>query len=695
MDRNPRRRILPLSRWQGSCSLWTGTFFRGSIMAGLLNIGLTGVNAAQGQLITTSHNISNVHTPGYHRQQVIQSAMTPFFSGAGFFGTGTKMTSVVRAYDQFLENQMLSTDTRRAQYAAYALQIRQIDNMLADPAAGLSPAMDAFFAGMREVAADPTSLATRQSLLSAAQALIGRFNMLDARLTDIREGVEYDIRATVDQINTLANGIAELNQQIVIAQATGSNKPANDLLDQRWQLVHELNKLIQVTTKEQDDGTLSVFIGSGQSLVLSNTATKLGTVQDKNDPQRYQVAIIPRNGGPILIPERLINGGQLAGLLEFRRESLDTTQNRIGMIAVSIASAFNNQQKLGVDLGGALGLDFFKLPAPHIMPSDAAVVGFDFDTDPALDDIAKLGLLTDADYELKFDGTDYVITNLSTKASRVLTAPIDSFEGLTIDLSASSLTSGEKALIHPTRYMARDIALAISDPRQIAAGCPVISDVPVTNYGTGKVSDIVISNVGGVPGTLGNELSTLDMRLTYNAATMMLDNPASTFSIYSLDLSPASFNPSTDATGKTFIAIGPDGTRFTFTLSGTPSDGDTFNLRPTEAGIADNRNANLLSALQTAKLLFNNGVNAPTATMDSAYSQLVNKVGNKTHEVQVNELAQTTLYEQAREARDALSAVNLDEEAANLVRYQQAYQASGRVMSIAQRLFDEIISIVR
>ena len=668
-------------------------------MAGLLNIGLSGVNAAQGHLITTSHNIANASTPGYHRQHVIQSTLTPYFSGVGFFGSGTQMAAVTRAYDQFLENQVLSTDTRRAEYAAYAVQIRQIDNMLADPLVGLSPAMDAFFAGMREVAADPTSLAARQSLLSTAQALVGRFRTLDERLTEIREGVEYDIRATVDQINTLASGIAELNQRIVIAQAAGPNKPVNDLLDQRWQLVTELNKLIQVTTKVQDDGTLSVFIGSGQSLVMSNQATLLGTVPSKNDPQRYGIAIIPRNGTPIEIPERLISGGQLAGLLEFRRTSLDSTQNRLGMIAVSVASAFNNQQKLGVDLGGALGLDFFKLPTIHVMPNDAAVVSFDFDIDSALDDIQNLGRFTDADYELRFDGMNYVVTNLNTKVSSSPPVPggVIEFEGLKIDLTASSLLAGQSALIQPTRYMARGIALAINDPRQIAAGCPVIGDVPTTNAGTGKVSDIKMNNVEGVIDDWNLELvysgASLTPTLVYNGTTLIqgaYPPGAGEFSI-----TPTTFTPATDSSGKTFTVTVEGGFELTFTLSGTPENSDAFNLHPTEAGIADNRNANLLVALQTKKLLFNNGSNMPTATIDSAYSQLVNKVGNKTHEVQVNELTQTMLYAQACETRDSLSAVNLDEEAANLIRYQQAYQASGRVMSIAQRLFDEIISIMR
>ena len=521
---------------------------RGNIMSSLLNIGLTGVNAAQGQLITTSHNIANADTDGYHRQRVIQASQAPVFSGVGFFGTGTQMTAVTRAYDQFLEGQVLSAGTRKSAYEAYAAQIRQIDNLLADPSAGLSPSLDAFFAGVQEVAANPTSTAARQSLLSSAQALVGTFHALDARLTEIREGVEYDIRATVDQINTYATAIAELNQRIVVAQAAGTGKPANDLLDQRWQLVTELNDLIQVSTKVQDDGMLSVFIGSGQSLVDSNHATKLAAVPGRNDPQRYDVAIVPPNGAPIVIPERLLSGGgQLAGLLDFRRESLDSTQNRLGMIAVSVASAFNNQHKLGVDLEGALGQDFFSLPAPRVIPSNAAVVGFNFDTNPDADDIGNLGLLTDADYELRFDGANYIVTNLDTRASKPLTAPTDSFEGLRIDLPVTPvLTAGQTALIQPTRYMARDMATAINDPRQIAAANPVIGEVPTTNIGTGKISDIVMSDVSGV-------ISAWDATLTFNANTLTFTGTGS------FTLTPATFNPGTMSSGATYTLTDSSG----------------------------------------------------------------------------------------------------------------------------------------
>ncbi|MDR1463346.1 MAG: flagellar hook-associated protein FlgK [Azoarcus sp.] len=661
-------------------------------MSSLLNIGLSGVNAAQGHLVTTSHNIANADTNGYHRQRLIQSAQDGWFSGAGFFGNGTRMVAVTRAYDQFLENQVLSAGTQKSAYSVYAAQISQIDNLLADPTAGLSPAMDAFFAGMQEVASNPTSTEARQALLSSAQALTGRFNSLDTYLNEIREGVEYDIRSTVEQINTYAKNIAELNQRIVVAQAGGAGTPANDLLDQRWQLISELNNLVGVNTSVHEDGTLSVYIGSGQTLVQGNTVAMLAAVQGKADPQSCDIALLAPNGTEIVLPERLFNGGQLAGLLDFRSESLNATQNRLGMIAVSLASAFNNQHKLGVDLEGALGMDFFSLSAPRVIPSGALTVAFDFDASNSADDIASLGQFTDSDYELRYDGTNYTLVNLNTKASKTLSVPNDTFEGLRIDLSASTMTAGQTALIQPTRCAARDISVAVTDPRKVAAGCPVIGDVPVGNTGDGKLSGIVMSDVSGA---LTTTPYPWNVELSFSGGSLTLSSTPGGFSIANADGStPATYNPSADAAGKVYTVTGPGGFTFNFTFSGTPGNGDKFSLRPTEAGIADSRNANLLGALQNTKLLFNGG-SGPTATLGMAYSQLVNKVGNKTKEVQAGEQAQTALYTQACEARDSLSAVNLDEEAANLIRYQQAYQASGRVMSIAQRLFDEIISIAR
>jgi flagellar hook-associated protein 1 FlgK len=645
-------------------------------MSSLLNIGVTGVNAAQGQLVTTSHNIANADVAGYHRQKVIQTTLYPTFTGAGFFGNGTQIVTVNRAYDQFLENQVLYTANRHAEYETYANQISQIDNLLADPAAGLSPAMDEFFAGVQEVAANPTNVAARQALLSTTQSLVTRFQGLNSRLTEIREGVEYELHSVVGQINTYATEIADLNQRILVAQASGSAHPANDLLDQRWQLVSELNEFIKVSTQEQDDGSLSVFIGTGQSLVIGNVTTTLATVRNENDPQRSDIALISPSGASIVLPEHALSGGQLAGLLDFRRESLDATQNRLGLIAATLGLAFNDQHKLGVDLDGKLGLDFFSLPSPDVIPDGSAVVEFD---------TGNFAQLTDADYELSYDGTNYVITNLSTKLSKTLVGTTDTFEGLRIDVSASTLLAGETALIKPTRYMARDIALAINDPRAVAAGNPVSASVPVNNFGTAKVGNIVMNDA-----TDALNPYPWNVTLTYNAGALtMATDPAAGFTI-----SPATYDPATENAGKTFTITYASGGSFDFTLSGVPENGDTFTFQKTEAGVADNRNANLLGALQNTKLMLDSGT-GPTATLGTAYSQLVNRVGNKTHEVQTNEETQKLLNAQARDTRDALSAVNLDEEAANLIRYQQAYQACAQVMTVAQRLFDELLSIAR
>ncbi len=647
-------------------------------MAGLLNIGLTGLNAAQGGLVTTGHNISNAQTDGYHRQIVTQANNEPFFGGVGFFGRGTHISAISRSYSQFLEGQVLTSATRLSQYSTYNAQISQIDNLLADSTSGVSPAMQQFFAGVQEVAANPTSIAARQSMISNAQAMVASFSTTNARLTEIRQAVEGEIGSTVDQINSYAKSIADINQRILVVQVAGSSVPANDLLDQRDQLVAELNELVKVTTVEEKDGSLNVFIGSGQSLVQGSIASRMATVQDQRDPTRSSIALVAPNNKEVILPDRLITGGQLAGLLTFRNEALDPVQNQLGLVALGLMDAFNSQHKLGQDLDGALGQDFFTVPAPFVAPDGAASVVID---------PAKIGLLTGSDYQIINDGASYSLLRVSDNK---LFAPTTTVPGVTfdvdgLDISGITLAAGETALIQPTRYVARDMAVAITDTRKVAAGNPVSVAAPLSNSGNGRVENIVTLNTTGmVSGTVPDFAS---IQLTYSGGAFTLP-PGYT-------LSPdASFNPGTDSVGKDFTLTSPAGFEFSFKVAGTPVDGDQFVFSPTQKGVADSRNAMLLGALQTTRILFDSG-NGPTATAGSAYAQIVSTVGNKTHEVRVAVASQEALLAQAQDARDSLSAVNLDEEAANLLRYQQAYQASARVMTVAQTLFDEMLSIAR
>jgi flagellar hook-associated protein 1 FlgK len=661
-------------------------------MAGMLNIGLTGLNAAQLQLNTTSHNIANAGTPGYNRQAVVQSTNNPVFSGTGFFGQGTRVVAVNRQYSQFLENQVLSADNRRSEFAAYSAQISQINNLLADPLAGLAPALDGFFAGVQEVAANPSNVAARQALLSNAQSLAARFQSLDNRLSEIRQGVEGEIGATVEAVNNYAERIAEMNQRILVAQSAGVAVPANDLLDQRNELVAQLNQYVRTSTVVETDGSLSVFIGSGQSLVLGQVTNRLAVVPGASDPTRASIALVTPGGSAVPLPERLLAGGELGGLLSFRREALDTTQNQLGLIAVGLTEAFNAQHRLGVDLDGVFGQDFFRPIEVTVRPAGAVEVQFV---------PGATGQLQPSDYrvELEADGTTFNLVRLSdnlrfNNVGDPLNPGVFERDGLRFD--ASALAAGGTALVHPVRFAAQNIALSVTDVRKVAAGNPVSVSSPLSNAGTAKVSGI---RVEATEGFNSGTPFFAPFELSFDAGTNTLSGlpsvPPAAGGFYLAD--PA-YDPVGEGTGKSFEVRYSDGAddfpAFRFTLAGAPADGDRFTFASTERGIADNRNATLLGALQTARLLFEAG-GEPTASLQSGYARIVSAVGNKTREVQVGERAQETLLRQAKDTRDALSGVNLDEEAANLIRFQQAYQASGRVMAIAQRLFDEVLSIAR
>lgn len=634
-------------------------------MASLLNIGITGLNAAQAGLVTTSHNIANAATPGFSRQTTIQTTQEPMFTGAGFFGQGTRVETVKRIYSEYLTQQVLSADTRRAQFDSYADQVAQIDNLLADTSVGLSPALQDFFKAVQDTAANPASIPARQSMISTAQSLVSRFQTLDQRLTEIRDGTEKQIEATVGEINSFAQQIADINQRIVLAQSSGTGQAANDLLDQRDVLISDLNQLTRVSTLAESDGSIAVFIGSGQPLVIGSHPSQLQTAPYASDSTRLGVNLVTSSGNSVGIPESLLDGGKLGGLLSFRANSLDSAQNQLGLVALGLAESMNAQHRLGQDLYGNLGGDFFAAPAPTVVPGGAVNVS-----------VTSVAGLTASDYHITNNGGgNFTVTRLTDGQVLLNAAPLPaSIDGLGI--TAGSLAVGATATIQPTRNAARDIAVAAAvalDPRLIAAAAPVVVNTALANTGTGQVTGLTVNSTTGLP--LAG-----DITLTFDAATK-------TFNVSGATPASLAFDPATQANGVSFTLGSVD---LTFSITGTPADGDSFTLTTTTAGVSDNRNAVLLGALQTAKTMLGG-----TASYQSTYSQLVSQVGNKTREVQVNRDAQASLLEQAKTQRDSVSGVNLDEEAANLIRYQQAYQAAAKVMTIASTLFDEVLAIGR
>ncbi len=539
----------------------------------ILSIGQSALAAAQVGLSTTGNNIANAATPGYSRQVVVQGAAMAQNFGFGFLGQGTEISTVKRIYSDYLGMQAQSAQTTKSGLDSYYAQIKQIDNLLADPAAGLSPALQGFFSGIQEMSSNSASMPSRQAALSSAESLASRFQSLAGRFDEIEQGVNSQITSSVNVINSYAKQIAQMNDAIGRTQSA-NGQPANDLLDQRDQLILDLNKEIRATVVKQGDGGYNVFIGNGQPLVVGVKAFSLTTAVSPTNPERIEVAYQTATG-PVIVGESSLGGGKLGGLLEFRSKTLEPAQNALGRVAIGLASTFNTQHQAGFDLDGVAGGTFFAVASPVVSAN-----GGNSGTAAIAASISNANALTTSDYRLQFDGTNYTLTRLSDS---FITNPITSgqtVDGVTLSFSGPS-AAGDSFLIRPTVNGASGFAVLISDPKLIAAAA--------------------------VTGAVG-----------------------------------------------------------------------------------DNRNALLLAALQTANTLGNG-----TTSYQGAYSQLVSTIGNKTRELDVTSSAAGKLFSEATLSLQSESGVNLDEEATNLLRYQQAYQAAGKVMQIASEMFDVLLSLGR
>ncbi|HEX5803788.1 MAG TPA: flagellar hook-associated protein FlgK, partial [Azospira sp.] len=500
-------------------------------MTGMISIGISGIRAAQLGLLTTEHNITNANTDGYSRQRVIQTTNIPIATGSGFVGQGTNVTAISRMYSQTLVNQVNTAQSKVSELDTYHAQIKQIDNMLADPNAGLSPALQDFFRGIQDVVANPSLLASRQSMVSSAQALVSRFQSIESRLDELYQGVGSQIATTVATINSYAQQIGELNQRIVLAQAA-TLAPANDLLDQRDFLMTELNKLVEVKATTNSDGSYNVFFGTGQQLVVGPNVTELVAQASYADISRIVVGI--KTAGSVQeLPESLITGGELAGLVRFRSETLDRTSNDVGRLAATMALTMNAQHALGQDLlGQAAGegsfvADFFTLAAPRTtansLNTGGAALSASFVTPPPVSATGNFYTnLTNSDYRLAYDGANYTLTRLSdsqvwSNASlATLSTNVAASEGFQLSL-AGAMNAGDSFTVMPTKFAARGIEVNASiaaDPRLIAVASPVRTNVGATNSGSATVT---AGEVG-----VGYALGALPVTVTYDAGANQL-----------------------------------------------------------------------------------------------------------------------------------------------------------------------------
>lgn len=628
-------------------------------MPDLLSTSLSAMNAFQRVLDLTGNNIANANTPGYSRQEAILSTRVGEGRGNAYVGSGVQVATIRRVYDELLGQQVQTATTGQARYDTLSTLAGRLDVLLADPSTGLNASLQAFFGAVQDVANDPASVPARQALLGEANGLAQRFRALDQRLEETENELNQRIGQSVDDINRLASSIADVNDRIALAQGRAGRAP-NDLLDERDKLVRELSAQIDVSTAVQDDGALNIFIGTGQTLVIGTQVQELAVQGSPFDPTRPQVVYRASSGETPL--NSGLSGGTLGGLLEFRGRMLDPTRQAIGQTATAVAQRFNEQQAAGMDLRGALGGEFFTLGEPQVLTS-ANNTG----SGTAAVSVTDLGAFTGEDYVLSFDGTDYALARADSNQAVPLAGSgtlADPFvaEGLTFSVGGTP-SAGDELLIRPARAAAGAFDVAISDPQAIALALPTRANASLNNLGSATVSGLRIANPA-------------DPALLTAATIEFLD--ANTYSV-----NGAGANAYTD--GQPITINGSE-----ITISGAPQAGDQFTIEPNFGASGDNGNGLLLADVQSVGLL-----DGGTISINQNYGQLVSGVGSATRQLQANLDAQNVVLGNVEGELQSKSGVNLDEEAANLIRFQQAYQAAAQVVSVTSTLFDTLLAATR
>lgn len=628
-------------------------------MGGIFGIAASGLTAAQAGIATAGHNIANAGTPGYHRQVVVQSNAPPQYSGAGFIGRGVEVDTVRRVYSSFIDGQASRAEAQSAYYAAYQSQVGQIDSLLSDPAAGLAPELERFFAAVNGVATNASSIPARQALLGAGSSLIARFQALDQRMVEVNDGINGEIQSTVSSVNAYARQIASLNGRIAVARGD-ANQPPNDLLDERDRLVGELNALVGASVLETSDGSVNVMIGSGQNLVVGQEYFRLSALTSAEVPGQVDVGYNV-GSGTALLPPTSLTGGSLGALLAFRQDTLNSARNQLGRIAAGLELSFNAQHRLGQDLQGVPGGDFFAQPQAQVTSrSDNAGTGELSAT------LADASALVASDYRVTYSAGNYRVTRLSDGTTSTFAGLPQTIDGMTVQLATGVPADGDSFLIEPTRYIARNMSLAFTDTSLVAAAAPMRSSSALTNTGNATISAGTVSSPLD-PNVQQAVSIVFTSPTTFNVVGAGTGNPAGVAYTSGADIS---YNG------------------WTVSISGVPAAGDTFRIDPNTGGIADNRNALELAHLQTQRTL-----DSGNTSLQGAYGELTSFIGNVGRQMEIAAKAQDAVATRAREAQQSISGVNLDEEAANLVRYQQAYQAAAKTIQVAATLFDAILSL--
>ncbi len=626
-------------------------------MGDLLSNSVSALQAFQRALDVTSQNISNVATPGYSRQTASLVTNPAQQYGNGFVGSGVSVNTITRVYSDYLAAQVRSSSSSYQRSNEFATDAAQVDNMFSDTQSGLSATLQAFANAVQDMANSPSSTAPRQVVLSQAQALASQLQGYDSTLQTLSGQIDSRIGTTAQDITSIAKNIAVLNGQIDLA--AGSGQPPNDLLDQRDQLLNQLSSDVNVNISPQGN-MVNVYIGNGQPLVVGTTASTVTTTPNAYDPTRSDI-LIKSNGAAVNVTNDM-SGGTLGGMLDFRSQVLDPARNALGQITVGLASVVNQQQAAGVDLNGNIGAPIFAVGGVQV-ETNAANTG----AGTVAVTRTNVGALTTSDYILQDTAGGWTLTNSSTGAAVTMTgagtvaSPFQA-DGMSIVVGGAAAV-GDRFKIQPTVAATAGLSVVMTDPSKIAAASPVRATAGTANTGAATIAAPTVTNPAN-PQLQTTETITFSAPNTYS-----INGGAST-----------AYTP-----GQVISLNG-----WSVTLSGTPAAGDTFTVAANTGASGDNSNALQLAAAFDQKALGNG-----TDSINTALGRFVGNLGTVTQQAQNDSSAQKAVNASDTQSLSNVSGVNLDEEAANMLKFQQAYQAAAQLISVANTLFETIIAAAK
>lgn len=624
-------------------------------MSNVLSTGTSALIAFQRALATVSHNVANIKTDGYSRQKVDFATREPSDVGYGDVGNGTKITDIRRVADQLAISRLLDSNGELARLQQLSGMADRVDALFSDPATNVSGVWSNFFDAVNGLASNASGTADRRDVLDNANTLVSRFKQLNSSLDSLNSEVNNGLISAANEVNRLASEIAQINGAI------GSNAAAAapDLLDRRDQLISKLVGYTGGTAVIQDGGVMNVYSAGGQAMVVGTTASQITTAADPYQPERLRLAI-KTQGMTVTLDSKAL-GGQIGGMLEFRETVLDPAQAELGRIAVGMAQSFNQSHAEGMDLYGDMGGDFFNLGIPKVSAHSGNAGSASLTAS-----YGDLSALDGQNLLLKFDGSTWQASRADSGVAVPMTGTGTAADPFVVNgvqfVVGGSPAANDRFLLQPTAAATHELSVAITDPSRVAAANPIKGAAALTNTGTGKLGNLDVVNAG-------------DPALLNPASISFVDA-----NNYTIDgAGPYPYTP-----GQTISANG-----WNVVLDGKPAAGDRFDITKTAPGSSDNGNAKRLADVEDTKA-FNGG----TITLNGALGGLTTQIGSAARAADYSLQAQQVINDNAKASRDSISGVNLDEEAADMLRLQQAYQAASQLISTADTMFQTILKAV-